>query len=94
MTPQQIVNELVVGNPVALDFMSKADAVNFRNLVATTLHRKLPDYIACELVSKADPPSLLSTLEEQADLVVRLTLKLGKREKKHGGPISFQIITS
>lgn len=94
MTPQQIVNELVVGNPVALEFSFKSDAVNFRNLVATTYHRKLDDYIKCELLSKSDPPSLLSTIEQLSEFQVKLTLRLGKKERKHGGPISFQILTS
>ena len=90
MTPQQVLNELVLDKPVVMDFMCRSDAVNFRNLVATAYHRKLADYILCELLTKP-APSLLSIIDE-GKMTVRLTLKLGKKERKHGGPISFQIL--
>lgn len=91
MTPQQVVNELVVGNPVRMMFSCRSDAVNFRNLVATTYHRKQDDYILTELISNP-PPSLLSMIEKFADDRFRLMLRLGEKEKKHGGPISFEIL--
>lgn len=91
MTPQQVLNELVLGKPVVMEFMFRDDAVNFRNLVATTYHRKVDMYVQCEILPK-DTPSLLSKIEELGEMKVQLTLTLGKRQKKYGGPISFQIL--
>lgn len=96
MTPLDCINKIITSGAVKLDFMCRGDAVNYRNTVANTLLRKKKDYVAFGLLEDGDANSLLSTIEEDTskgwDGAVLMTLTIGKRKRKYGGPTSFTIV--
>lgn len=84
-------NILAAGKELTVDFMSKEDAVGYRNTLATVYARKYDEYVAYGLLQ--NPKPTLTSKESIGECgLIRMTFKLEGRPRKTFGPVSFKII--
>lgn len=85
----QVLNRLIAGQSLALEFLSRTDAHTFRTAVNVTLTRKRHEY---ELLGLLEKGMNLTTSIAPTDNGVVLSLRLIKKQTKHRGPTAIYIL--